>query len=361
MMAELTQKAQCAGRWAPVSRYLTKEAARAGELLAEVQWRRENVPARMQAVALKAVSKTCVVVDWNTPDSNLQADESGNKGGVVEYTLRVVKAGGLVHGKKELVRRYEAPRTQACVDQLEAGTYFFTISATNGKWFGAASDVSKVMVEGEKAAAADTPETDAGEPEFIKVVTAAESQWKWYPALKIWEQLPIGSDTGDDDSGAWPPRVNHAKIVQVQIPPAPEIAASPSSASSIEVMWNQMFWESTGMTTTTKPPAVLNGGEVLGGCAPVKTYSVVAVCAKTGKQTTQVYDASVTDCCIQDLGGEDSNGHYHVSVFATNEYSTGLLAPPVLVRLQSRKVPSTAETTFEFTIGGVRYRRPADL
>ena len=55
-------------------------------------------------------------------------------------------------------------------------------------------------------------------------------------------------------------------------------------------------------------------------------------------QVTQVYDSSVSDCCIQGLGGEGSNGNYHVSVFATNGYSVGQLSPPQLVRLESRKV-----------------------
>jgi hypothetical protein len=55
------------------------------------------------------------------------------------------------------------------------------------------------------------------------------------------------------------------------------------------------------------------------------------------------------------------SGEYNVAVFASNGFALGLLSNPVLVRLKSRKVPSSAESTFEFMIGGVRFRRPAEI
>jgi len=184
----------------------------------------------------------------------------------------------------------------------------------------------------------------------------------------------------------WPPRITHAKVVQQQIPLAPKVAASPSSDTSIEVMWTPLFWDSTANATSTRAPTTntngsaassgaeasrlaAGGGQINGGCAPLTTHTVVLVCAKTGKQVrTQVYDASVTDCCIQDLGSSEGDEavdseegqQYYVSVFASNALETGMLSAPALVRLKSRKVPSSADTTFEFTIGGVRFRRPVD-
>jgi len=323
--------------------------------MGNVQWDREQVPERMEAVGVTAVSDECVQITWEVPGSNMLGVT------VTDYTLRVVKAGGGIHGGAMLCRKFEAPRKQCCVDQLEGGTYYVSVCAGNGKWDGAMSQVSTVVVKGKKSkgqaqaqaasASSSNQADDGGEDkvEFIKVASGVDRAWKWYPAMKLWEQMPPVDVDGKE--GRWPPRVTHAQTVQQQIPLACEIAASPSSPTSIEVMWQPQYHSKE------------EEGEVHGGCAPHKTYSVAVVCAATGAQVTRVYDSSVSDCCITGLGqeGSGSNGQYHVAVFASNGFSMGLLSSPVLVRLKGRKVPSSADNTFEFTIGGVRFRRPADL
>jgi chemotaxis protein histidine kinase CheA len=383
MSEQQQQQAQCASEWPsvsytschtlplPPSRYLTSESRRTGELLGNYQWAREQVPCRMLPVTATAASDACVQLAWGVPvpDSNVQGTA------VTHYTLRAVKAGGEIHGKAVLERVYEAPRSRCCIDQLTGGTYYFTVCAGNGKWDGAMSDVSTCVVIGTKEENNKNNNNQEEEKrekvtEFIKVSTV-DREWKWYPAMSMWEQLPAVNENNPEEEGMWPPQVTVAETIQQQVPLAVEIAASPSGNGSIEVMWNAKYRSGSGSGSGEDDDGTGTGtgrygeGEVTGGCAPHKTYHVAVVCAATGKQITKVYDSSVSDCCVQGLGGSDgsdgSNGNYHVAVWASNGFSMGLLSKPILVRLKGRKVPSSADNTFEFKIGGVLFRRPADI
>lgn len=314
----------------------------------------------MLPVTATAASDACVQLAWGVPvpDSNVQGTA------VTHYTLRAVKAGGTIHGKAVLERVYEAPRSRCCIDQLTGGTYYFTVCAGNGKWDGAMSDVSTCVVIGTKEENNNNNNNQEEEKkekvtEFIKVSTV-DREWKWYPAMSMWEQLPAVNENNPEEEGMWPPQVTVAETIQQQVPLAVEIAASPSGNGSIEVMWNAKYRSGSG--EDDDGTGRYGEGEVTGGCAPHKTYHVAVVCAATGKQITKVYDSSVSDCCVQGLGGSDgSNGNYHVAVWASNGFSMGLLSKPILVRLKGRKVPSSADNTFEFKIGGVLFRRPADI
>jgi hypothetical protein len=298
-----------AASWPPLQRYETPAAWKRGRYLAEIQCEREKIPHRMEPVSAERCTSSSMKVAWG--------EAEGNGSPITKYTLRLLAASS----GTEIVREYQAPRTTCCVDDLAPDTYFVAVCGSNSLHEGPVSNATMCTV----TASADT------EVPFVKA-SMGDENWKWYPGLKLWERMP---DTSGD--GSWPPRITPAQCIQQQIPSCPsEVVVNASSSNSIEVMWEQ----------------VPENGE------PVTEYTLVAVEMSQGVQVTRCYDSSVTECSVDNL----KPGVYFVSIFASNSVSKGVLSPPVVCNtVQGKKAMSAADHSFEFQIGGVRFRRSAGI
>lgn len=304
------QHPTAAASWPPLQRYETPAAWKRGRYLAEIQCEREKIPHRMEPVAAEMCTSSSVKVMWG--------EAEGNGSPITKYTLRLLAAST----GTEIVREYQAPRTSCCVDELKPDTYFMAICASNSVHQGPVSNAILCVL---------TPATKSTEVPFVNASISNEN-WKWYPGLKLWERMP---DTAGD--GTWPPRVTPAQCIQQKIPSCPsQVVVNASSGNSIEVMWEQ----------------VLDEGE------PTTEYTLVAVEMAQGVQVTRCYDSSVTECSVGDL----KPGVYFVSIFASNRVSKGMLSPPAVCNtVQGKKAMSAADHSFEFQIGGVRFRRSANI
>merc|ERR1719473_231281 len=300
-----------AGSWPPLQRYETPAVWKRGQYLADAQCEREKIPQRMQPVTAEMCTSTSLKVTWEQVE--------GNGLPVSKYILRLLAAST----GTEIVREYDAPRVTCCVDELVPDTYFLAICASNGVHEGAVSNATVCVV----AASAQQEEPEVP---FVQATVSGEN-WRWYPGLLLWERMP------DEEGQPWPPRITPAQCIQRKMPSCPsEVAVNASSNGSIEVMWEE----------------VEDGGE------PITEYTLIVVEMSQGLQVTRSYDSSVTDCTVDEL----KPGTYFVSIFASNSVSKGTMSPPVVCNTkQAKKVASAADHTFEFRIGGVRFRRAAGI